>query len=188
MVPLNDPMTLNNNNASTTKTNLYRQGVDQGAIGAGGDNGDAATYCTNLFTNPAGIQRVFKDQAIFANAPSVDAAMATNLFTFLAMRANQSFTNLGCQALTKMNNPITLTMNGNGVVTAATFTAGGAAAPTSTTAAAGSSAPSSSAGAAPTSTTAAAGSSSSAAAAPTTTSSKPAGASTSAVAPRRHHW
>jgi hypothetical protein len=186
MVPLNDPMTLNNNNASTTKTNLYRQGVDQGAIGAGGDNGDAATYCTNLFTNAAGIQRVFKDQAIFANAPSVDAAMASNLFTFLAMRANQSFTNLGCQALTKMNNPITLTTT-NGVVTAATFTAGGAAAPTTTTAAASSSAPaatttpaapSSSAGAAPTTTTAAASSapSSSGAAAPT---SAPAGTTTS---------
>jgi len=49
----------------------------------------------------------------------VDAAMASNLFTFLAMRANQSFTNLGCQNLLNMPNPIALTMDGNGVVTAA---------------------------------------------------------------------
>ena len=41
----------------------------------------------------------------------------------------------GCQALIKMNNPITLTMNNN-IVTAATFTLGGAAQTPTTTAAA----------------------------------------------------
>ncbi|HJP77346.1 MAG TPA: hypothetical protein VJ914_23965 [Pseudonocardiaceae bacterium] len=123
LVPLNDPMTLNNANQSTTKTNAYRAGVDQLPIGQGGDNGNATTYCTNLFNKQTGIPRVFKDQAMFQNAPSVDAAMATNLFTFLAMRANQSFTNLGCANLLNMANPITLTMNGNQVVTAATFKA-----------------------------------------------------------------
>ena len=118
IVPLNDPMTLNNANMSQSKTNLYRAGVDQGAIGQA-DNGSGATYCTNLFGNPAGIARVFKDMAIFQNGPSVDAAMATNLFTFLAMRANQSFTNLNCQGLINKPNPIALTTNGQGVVTAA---------------------------------------------------------------------
>jgi hypothetical protein len=121
LVPLNDPMVLNNNNQDTNKANLYRQGVDQGAIG-GADNGSGTTYCQNFFGSPNGIQRVFKDMAMFQNAPSVDAAMATNLFTFLAMRANQSFTNLGCGGLLNVANPITLTMDGNGVVTAATFT------------------------------------------------------------------
>ncbi|GAA1877928.1 hypothetical protein GCM10009753_01270 [Streptantibioticus ferralitis] len=121
LVPLNDPMTLNNANASPAKANLYRMGVDQPAIGAA-DNGNGTTFCQNMFNNPAGIQRVFKDQAMFANAPSVDAAMATNLFTFLAMRANQSFTNLGCGKLLNAANPVTLTTNGNGVVTAATLT------------------------------------------------------------------
>jgi len=162
LVPLTDPMTLNNANASTTKTNLYRQGVDQGTIGGGGDNGNGATYCTNLFTNAAGIQRVFNDQAMFANAPSVDAAMATNLFTFLAMRAQASFGNLNCQGLTNMNNPITLTMNNN-IVTAATFTQGGAPAAT-TTAAAATSTPS------PTSSSGAPASPSSTGAAPTSAS------------------
>ncbi|WP_269856695.1 hypothetical protein [Streptomyces sp. RPT161] len=121
LVPLNDPMTLNNANASQGKANLYRAGVDQPPIGAA-DNGNGTTYCKNMFNNPAGVQRVFKDQAMFANAPSVDAAMATNLFTFLAMRANQSFTNLGCGKLLNAANPITLTTNGNGVVTAAALT------------------------------------------------------------------
>ncbi|HEY4022642.1 MAG TPA: hypothetical protein VGM75_28380 [Pseudonocardiaceae bacterium] len=125
LVPLNDPMTLVNAAQNTTKTNAYRAGVDQLPIGGGGDNGSATTYCTNLFTNAAGIKRVFKDQAMFQLAPSVDAAMATNLFTFLGMRANQSFTNLGCGNLLNMANPITLTMNGNQVITAATFGAAG---------------------------------------------------------------
>ncbi|WP_063770534.1 hypothetical protein [Streptacidiphilus carbonis] len=121
LVPLNDPMTVNNNNQDPNKANLYRQGVDQTPIG-GADNGSGTTYCQSFFGSANGIQRVFKDQAMFQNAPSVDAAMATNLFTFLAMRANQSFTNLGCGGLLNAANPITLTMNGNGVVTAATFT------------------------------------------------------------------
>ena len=121
LVPLNDPMVLNNNNQDQNKTDLYRQGVDQTPIG-GADNGSGATYCQNFFGSPNGIQRVFNDQAMFQNAPSVDAAMATNLFTFLAMRANQSFTNLGCGGLLNVANPITLTMDGNGVVTAATYT------------------------------------------------------------------
>jgi hypothetical protein len=132
LVPLNNPMTLIGANQSTAKTNSYRVGVDQLPIGAGGDSGDGATYCTNFFGNAAGIQRVFKDKATFQNAPSVDPAMATNLFTFLAMRANQSFTNLGCDKLLNVANPITLTMDGNQVVTDATFTALGQAPPGST--------------------------------------------------------
>ena len=160
LVPLNDPMTLNNANQSTAKTNLYRMGVDQPAIGAANsDNGTGAAYCTNLF-GANGIQRVFNDMAMFQNAPSVDAAMATNLFTFLAMRGNQSFTNLGCQNLVNAPDPIALTMNGNGVVTAAVMvplgqTPPAAAGATSTTAAAGSSTTTAAAGATGTTTPAA---------------------------------
>jgi hypothetical protein len=132
LVPLNNPMTLVNGNQSTGKANAYRTGVDQLLIGGGGDNGSGTTYCTNLFGNAAGIQRVFKDQAAFRNAPSVDPAMATNLFTFLSMRANQTFTNLGCDKLLNVTNPITLTMDGNQVVTDATYTALGQAPPGST--------------------------------------------------------
>ncbi len=118
MVPLNDPMTLNNANQDAAKVNLYRMGVDQAPIGQGGDNGSGATYCQNLFGTPQGIMRVFNDMAIFQNAPSVDAAMASNLFTFLGMRANQSFTNLGCMNLLNKPNPIALAMTGNVVTNA----------------------------------------------------------------------
>ncbi|MGW4248990.1 hypothetical protein [Nocardia sp. NPDC004722] len=163
LVPLTDPMTLNNGATSALKTDLYRQGVNQGLVrgrdrdedgdgadavetadaatvpGAGGgritangrthtgDDGDGATYCTNLFTTANGVQRVFADEQLFAAAPSVDPAAATNLFTFLAMRAQQSFGNLNCQALIGKPNPIALTTDANGVVTAATFTPDGTA-------------------------------------------------------------
>jgi hypothetical protein len=137
LVPLNDPMTLNNANQDATKTNLYRVGVDQKKIGQGGDNGSGANYCNNLFGSQMGIARVFKDQALFQNAPSVDAAMATNLFTFLGMRANQSFTNLGCQNLIHKPNPIALAMNGNNVVTNAVMVTLGKTPPNLGTTAAG---------------------------------------------------
>ncbi|HKS99165.1 MAG TPA: hypothetical protein VJT31_06490 [Rugosimonospora sp.] len=123
IVPLTDPMALVNNNQSGRKTNLYRAGVDQPALGAA-DNGSGAAYCRNLFTNAAGIARVFKDQALLANGATPDAATGTNLFTFLAARANAAFAGLNCQNF-KVANPITLTMDGNGVVTAATLAAAG---------------------------------------------------------------
>lgn len=152
LIPLNDPMTLNQNKPDTDKTNLFRTGVGQATIGGGGDDGDGATYCRNLFGDPAGVQRVFDDQAIFAAAPSVDANMATTLFTFLAMRAHQAFTELGCGTLLGVPNPINLTMDGNGVVSGATLTplgqaptSPGTGAPATTTTAPGSSTPATSA-------------------------------------------
>ena len=126
LVPLNDPMTLDNaGNADVTKTNLFRAGTDQPQIGtAAGGDGNGTTYCQNFFQTAGGIQRVFNlDQALFSTKPSPMPAEATNLFTFLGMRAQQSFTNLGCGALLNENNPITLTVDGNGVTTAATFNA-----------------------------------------------------------------
>ncbi|WP_207770544.1 hypothetical protein [Frankia canadensis] len=129
LLPLNDPMTLVNNNPSADKTNLFRLGVDQPPLGAAGsDNGDGAAYCNNLFTNPAGIRRVFNAQAIFAAGQTPDAATGTNLFTFLAARANGSFENLNC-ANFGVANPITLTLDGNGVATAAAIAPAGQPAP-----------------------------------------------------------
>ncbi|MEN3307080.1 MAG: hypothetical protein V7603_3282 [Micromonosporaceae bacterium] len=164
IVPLTDPMTLNGANTSNQKTNLYRAGVDQPALGAA-DNGSGATYCQNLFTNAAGLQRVFNAQATFALGRSPDAGAATNLFTFLAMRGNDAFTGLNCQNF-NVANPITLTTDANGVVTAAAFGAGGAGGGTGTSAA-----PS-------TSSSAAAGTSTAPSALPSTSTSAAAGTST----------
>jgi hypothetical protein len=129
LLPQNDPMTQVNAMADVNKLNLYRLQVDQPPAGAPAAGeltpndlaGDGAAYCANLFTSAKGIVRVFNDMAILANGTSPDAAAATNLFTFLAMRGNMSFTNLNCTNLLNQPNPIALTMNNN-IVTAATFT------------------------------------------------------------------
>ncbi|MFF3907873.1 hypothetical protein ACFYZJ_18200 [Streptomyces sp. NPDC001848] len=116
LVPQNDPMTLVDGRSSVAKTNAYRAGVDMPAVGSGAD-GDGAAFCTALFRDPAGIQRVFKDKALFEKAPSPDPAMAPNLFGFLAARASQTFTNLGCDRLLRAADPVTLTTNADGLVT-----------------------------------------------------------------------
>ncbi|MFJ9539795.1 hypothetical protein ACIRPX_21335 [Streptomyces sp. NPDC101225] len=121
LVPQNDPMTLLDGRTSVRKTNAYRAGVGMPRIGAGRD-GDGAAYCTSLFGDPAGIQRVFKDKALFTTAPSPDPGTAPNLFAFLAARANQTFTNLGCDRLLHVGNPVELTTDGNGLVVDAVLT------------------------------------------------------------------
>ncbi|MBY8885091.1 hypothetical protein K7472_09555 [Streptomyces sp. PTM05] len=120
LVPLDDPMTLRGTRPSTTKTNLYRAGVGQPPLDAT-DHGDGAAYCRRMFGDPAGVQRVFRDRALLSAAPSADAGTAANLFAFLALRAGQSFTNLGCGALLGVPDPVTVTTDANGVATGATL-------------------------------------------------------------------
>ncbi|MEU3275646.1 hypothetical protein [Streptomyces antibioticus] len=114
LIPQNDPMTLVDGRVSVEKTNAYRAGVNMPAVGA---DGDGAAYCRTLFGDPAGIQRVFKDKAIFETAPSPDPGTAPNLFAFLAARAHGTFSDLGCDTLLDVPNPVTLTADGDGLVT-----------------------------------------------------------------------
>ncbi|MFD1662892.1 hypothetical protein ACFSL4_33185 [Streptomyces caeni] len=116
LVPQNDPMTLVDGRGSVAKTDAYRAGVGMPAIGAGAE-GDGAAFCTTLFRDPAGVRRVFRDRALFEKAPSPDPATAPNLFAFLAARANQTFTNLGCDRLLGAADPVVLTRNADGLVT-----------------------------------------------------------------------
>src|SRR5258708_11271626 len=57
------------------------------------------------------------------NGASPDAAAANSLFTFLAQRFSTSFgpNGLNCTGLLNLQNPVTLTTDGNGVATAATI-------------------------------------------------------------------
>jgi len=124
LVPLTDPMTLNNAAASPQKTTLYRRGSDQTPVNANNPatNGSGTTYCQNL-VGTAGLTRIKNDMTLTINGVSPAPAMANSLFTFLAMRFNQSYTNLGCQGLlNNAPNPVALTLDGNGVVIAATIT------------------------------------------------------------------
>ncbi|MBV9096158.1 MAG: hypothetical protein JO132_20175 [Streptosporangiaceae bacterium] len=115
LVPLNDPMTLDNNgNFSTAKTNAYRSMVDQLPLPAGET---PAEYCGNM----EAIQgvRLQQDVNLLTDSPSPLPA-ASNLFTFMAMRLQQSFMNLKCRAF-GMRNDVSTTTDGAGVVVAACF-------------------------------------------------------------------
>jgi hypothetical protein len=118
LVPLNDPMTLVNAAFSTTKTNLYRVGVDQSPVSNAQVNDTPAMYCQNI----SNIQTVFltKEQTVLTNATSPVPAVGVNLFTFLSARLSASFTNLNC-ANFGLKNPVTVTLDGNGAAVAATL-------------------------------------------------------------------
>ncbi len=122
LVPVNDPMTQVNGEFSIAKTNLYRAGFDQPPLPAGSRAAqNAQSYCQDLMTTQvASLQR---DQPAFTAAPPADPAVGSNLFTFLAARLSGSFDNLGCASF-GMANPVTLTLDSNGVATAATFGSG----------------------------------------------------------------
>ena len=119
LVPENDEMTLVNNAFSVTKTNLYRSNVGQAPVSAANDAADSpANYCQNMVN----VQTPFlqNNQTLLATGTSPVPAVGTNLLTFLANRLFMSFTNLNCQNF-GLTNPVTVTLDGNGVATAATF-------------------------------------------------------------------
>jgi hypothetical protein len=116
LVPLNDPMTLDNNgNFSTDKTNAYRSIVDMAPLPVGES---PAEYCGDM-ESIQGV-RLQQDVNLLTGQTSPQPAMANNLFNFLAMRLQQSFVNLNCQNF-GLQNDVSTTVDGNGVVVAACF-------------------------------------------------------------------
>jgi hypothetical protein len=121
VIPLNDPMTQAGNQQSAAKTNAFRTGVDQPLLGTGRDQNAStpANYCKHMMQ--VGMQRIQADEKQFSNFATPDDGTGTNLFTFLAARLAGSFDNLGCGALLNAPDPVNLTLDANGVATAATF-------------------------------------------------------------------
>jgi len=119
VVPVNDEMTLVGNAYSIAKTNVYRSLVDQPLLAGNVDPAQvAADYCQNLVnTAPAHNQL---DSAKDANFASPVPGTGNNLATFLAARLSASFGVLGC-ANFGLTVPVTVTVDGNGVATAATY-------------------------------------------------------------------
>jgi hypothetical protein len=116
LVPLNDPMTLDNNgNFSTDKTNAYRSIVDMPPLPTGET---PSQYCQDMEQIQG--TRLQQDVNLLINKKSPLPLMADNLFTFMAMRLQQSFVNLNCVNFGMTNDVSTLT-NGAGVVVAACF-------------------------------------------------------------------
>jgi len=119
LVPENDEMTLVNGQLSVSKTDLYRAELGQERINGTTNRVDSpAAYCQNMVN----LQTAFlaANQATLSTGPSPVPGVGNNLFTFMANRLSMSFTNLGCQNF-GLTNPVTVTVDGNGAATAATF-------------------------------------------------------------------
>jgi hypothetical protein len=106
---------------SIAKTNVYRSLVDQPMLANNASPAQvAADYCQNMVNiQPARNQL---DMAAEANFGSPVPAVGNNLATFLGNRLNMSFTNLGCNNF-GLTNPATVTLDGNQVATAVTYSA-----------------------------------------------------------------
>ena len=112
-------MVLVNNAFSVAKTNLYRSNMGQPPVSAANDAADSpANYCQNMVN----VQTPFlqANQALLATGTSPVPGVGNNLLTFMANRLNMSFTNLNCQNF-GLTDPVTVTLDGNGAATAATF-------------------------------------------------------------------
>ncbi len=111
-------MVLVNNKFSVAKTDLYRAEVGQQPVSWGTWADSPANFCQNI----SNIQAAFlaKDQALLATAGLRWPGVGDNLFTFMANRLAMSFTNLACQNF-GLTNPVTVTLDGNGAATDATF-------------------------------------------------------------------
>lgn len=119
LVPLNDPMTEINGAQSFLKTNLFRLGVDQPMVSGTQAADTPANYCKNMMQ--AGMARAAQAEKQFSAFATPVPDTGDNLFTFLAARLSASWGNLGCGALLNAPDPVNLTLDGNGVATAATF-------------------------------------------------------------------
>jgi hypothetical protein len=119
VTPPNDEMTLVGSQFNVQKTNVYRSLVDQPLLqGNVNPTTVAMDYCQNM-TNiaPAHDQLdMAKDAAFTTPVPAV----GNNLATFLGNRLSMSFVNLGC-ANFGLTNPVTVTLDGNQVATAVTY-------------------------------------------------------------------
>jgi hypothetical protein len=119
LVPENDEMVLVNGGFSAGKTDLYRSNVGQPGIGPRNNAADSpAEYCQNMIN----IQTPFlnADAGLLSAGPTPVPTVGNNLLTFMANRLSMSFANLNCQDF-GLTNPVTVTLNGDGVATAASF-------------------------------------------------------------------
>jgi hypothetical protein len=119
LVPLNDPMTQVNGESSTMKTNMFRIGVDQPLVSPAQTADTPANYCKNMIQ--VGEARISADEKQFSAFATPVPDTGNNLFTFLAARLSASWGNLGCGALLNAPDPVNVTVDANGVATAATF-------------------------------------------------------------------
>ena len=119
LLPVSNPQLLVGGNFSIGKTNAYRIETDQPRLAATTNTSrNAARYCQNMVN--IATPRLKLDAAMETGTASPVPSLGNNLANFLAARLSASFGNLNCQNF-GLTNPVTLTLDGNGVATGATF-------------------------------------------------------------------
>jgi hypothetical protein len=121
MVPIGDPMALNNGQGDLDKLNAYRRGAGQWVV-TSASQADTARYCRQMLR--AAPDRILLNQALFTATGSPLPDVANSLFTFLAQRFVGSFDTLDCGNLTHRPDPVSVTFDVNGVAISATITPG----------------------------------------------------------------
>jgi hypothetical protein len=120
IVPGGDPMTQINGTTSITKTNLYRRGTDQ-PVANSFDDVDTARYCRQLLRIAP--ERMLINKSALAAFASPDAGAANSLYTFLAQRFVAAYQLLDCANLVNQADPVSVTVNGQGVAVSASISA-----------------------------------------------------------------
>jgi len=119
LLPVNNPQLLVGGQFSLGKTNMYRAETDQPRLRFNANlDRNAGQYCLNMVNIAA--PRLKLDAAMETGTASPVPALGNNLATFLAARLAGSFDNLNCKNY-GLTDPVTLTTDGNGVATAATY-------------------------------------------------------------------
>ena len=122
LIPENDAMVLDLGGSwDAAKTDLYRSEIGQAPVDSQTNaSSSPQMYCQNMVN----IQTAFiaANEKIFAAWPSPVPTVGDNLFTFLANRLAQSFTNLNC-ANFGLRQTVTVVNNGAGAATQATLQA-----------------------------------------------------------------
>jgi hypothetical protein len=119
LLPVNDPQLLVNGNFSIGKTNAYRAETDEPALSSTTSTAmNAAKYCQNMVNIQS--VKLAADEAVMSAFASPVPTLGSNLYTTMAARLDASVVNLSCKDY-GIRSPVTLTLDGNGVATAATL-------------------------------------------------------------------
>jgi hypothetical protein len=119
LLPVNNPQLLVGGQFSLGKTNAYRMETDQPRLARNTSlDRNAARYCQDMIN--IATPRLKLDAQFETGTASPVPDLGDNLADFLAARLSGSFDNLNCKNY-GLTNPVTLTTNGDGVATGATF-------------------------------------------------------------------
>src|SRR6266566_261111 len=119
LLPVNNPQLLVGGQFSLGKTDTYRIETDQPLLRFNTNTArNAARYCQDMIN--IATPRLQLDAPMETGTASPVPALGNNLANFLAARLSGSFDNLNCKNY-GLTNPVTLTLDANGVATGAAF-------------------------------------------------------------------